>query len=414
MGQDGAFYGTTTSGGSDFNGFLGSGNGTVFKLNSNHTVTVQADFNGGTNGFRAYGALVQDAQGNFYGTTLHGVDYVHGTIFKINTNGVLTNLYSFDSRIDKNGSFPIAGLTISTNGLLYGTTRGGGQNNYGMVFRITHDGNFTTLGSFFGPNGSDPWGRLIEGRDGNFYGTTSSGGESNLGTVFRVGNDGGLTTLASFVGTNGANPYGGLLQGSDGQFYGTTEGGGESNRGSIFRMTPDGALTTMASFDGPTNAAGPRAALIEGRDGNFYGTAAGSGNYLYGTIFQVTPTGTLKTLVKFNGGNGIYPYCDLFEGPDGNLYGTTAGGGAYGHGTIFRLGFGMAPKFQSAVKLDGSLSMQWTSVAGQKYQLQSNPDVSSTNWLNVGDLNTATNGTMATVTPIVLQSPGFYRVLLVP
>src|SRR5207302_2058398 len=105
----------------------------------------------------------------------------------------------------------------------------------GGAQQITH----TVLVSFNGTNGSDPWGgRLVQGADGNFYGTTLSGGENQnpgpsfgigYGTVFRVAPGGGFTSLASFNGTNGINPMGGLVEGSDGNFYGTTWYGGSSN-----------------------------------------------------------------------------------------------------------------------------------------------------------------------------------------
>jgi uncharacterized repeat protein (TIGR03803 family) len=142
-----------------------------------------------------------------------------------------------------------------------------------------------------------------------------------------------MTTLVNFNSTNGANPYGGLIQGTDGNFYGTTAEGGTSNDGTTFKVTAGGTLTTLADFSS-TNL-NPEGSLIQASDGNFYGTTAGVVDSNYGTVFKLTPTGTLTTLINFNSSDGANPYGSLVQGEDGNLYGTTAYGAA--EGTVFRL-----------------------------------------------------------------------------
>jgi uncharacterized repeat protein (TIGR03803 family) len=143
-----------------------------------------------------------------------------------------------------------------------------------------------------------------------------------------------LTTLVSFNKTNGANPYSSLIQGSDGNFYGTTELGGTKNAGTVFKITPSGTLTTLVSFH-TTNGAYPLDSLIQGSDGNFYGTTEEGGTSHKGTVFKITPSGTLTTLVSFNGSNGSSPYAGLIQGSDGNFYGTTEYGGPDDYGTVF-------------------------------------------------------------------------------
>jgi len=132
-------------------------------------------------------------------------------------------------------------------------------------------------------------------------------------------------------------PAAALIQGHDGNFYGTTEYGGTNNKGTVFQVTPAGVLTTLVSFNG-ANGSHPAAALVQGDDGNFYGTTVSGGtNGNQGTVYQMTPAGTLTTLVCFNGTNGSYPAAGLVQGSDGYFYGTTVSGGTRGFGTVFRM-----------------------------------------------------------------------------
>lgn len=218
---------------------------------------------------------------------------------------------------------------------------------------------FTTLFSFAGTNGDFPIGTLVQHTDGNFYGVTENGGAFDSGTLFRLTPEGTFTTLFNFDGTNGAGPHAGLVAGSDGNFYGTTmQGGrygGSHGNGTIFKVTFDGGFTSLVSFAG-TDGAAPGAELVEGTDGNFYGTTSDGGEYTnqitgstfgWGTVFRVTPTGELSTLANFDGTNGGTPWAALTLGADGNFYGTTRQGGPYattnppsynfGSGTLFRV-----------------------------------------------------------------------------
>jgi uncharacterized repeat protein (TIGR03803 family) len=147
-----------------------------------------------------------------------------------------------------------------------------------------------------------------------------------------------LTTLVSFNATNGANPGAGLVQGKDGNFYGTTVVGGANGYGSLFQLTLSGTLATLISFDRTNNGANPGAALVQGSDDAFYGTTAnGGGTNEAGTIFKVTTNGTLTTLVSFNGTDGSLPHAPLVQGQDGKFYGTTELGGTNQVGTAFQM-----------------------------------------------------------------------------
>lgn len=192
----------------------------------------------------------------------------------------------------------------------------------------------------FGNSGSQgffPFASLLQATDGNFYGTVGSGGTSNNGAVFRISPTGSLTNLHSFdaSGSDGANPSSELIQGSDGNFYGTAASGGASNIGTVFQMTPTGTFTNLYSFTGP-DGSNPQAALVEGSDGNFYGTTYSGGANSSGNVFRITPSGSLTNLYSFRGPDGAFPYAGLLLADDGNFYGTTYGGGANGSGTVFR------------------------------------------------------------------------------
>ena len=323
-------------------------NFTVNSLPTNSSLTNLWIFTNGLDGAAPYAGLVQGSDSNFYGTTYGSGSgpSANGTVFKISSGGVLTNLWSFTGDID--GANPLSGLVQGSDGNFYGTTSEGGASGYGTVFRIGPSSSLTNLWEFTGgSDGANPVGGLVQGSDGNFYGTTYYGGNTNLnygsgyGTVFKISSSGSLTNLWSFTsGIDGANPYAGLVQGNDGNLYGTTSGSGSgpSAYGTVFRISPGGSLSNLWSFTGGTDGASPYAGLVQGSDSNFYGTTYGSGSgpSPYGTVFGISPSGSLSNLWSFTGGtDGANPYAGLVQGSDGNFYGTTYYGGANSNGTVF-------------------------------------------------------------------------------
>ncbi len=268
----------------------------------------------------------------------------------------VTTLHSFNGA---DGAEPRSALVQGTDGNFYGTTT-----DLGTVFRITPEGTLTTLHIFTGADGGLPVGGLVQGTDGNFYGTTAAGGiyggdcgSEGCGTVFKITPQGKLTTLYMFEGADGLGPSTSLVQGSDGNFYGTTAVGGIylsdcglNGCGTVFKITPQGTLTTLHSFCSEPNCSdgsSPRAALVQASDGNFYGTtSAVEGQECYsdcGTVFRITPSGDLTTLHTFSGFDGTSPQAALVQASDGNFYGTTVAGGRgcrAGCGTVFKITFG--------------------------------------------------------------------------
>jgi len=335
QGTDGNLYGTTAYGGSN-------NYGTIFKIDANGSTFTTLYTFAGSDGANPYAAIIQGTDGNLYGTTAYGGSNDYGTVFKVDTNGLtFTTLHNFAG---SDGANPYTGLLQATDGNLYGTTYSGGA-NYGTIFKVDTNGlTFTTLHNFAGSDGANPYAGLLQATDGNLYGTTNLGGASNYGTIFKIDTNGTtFTTLHTFVNTDGANPYAGLLQATDGNLYGTTlNGGGGScyyGCGTIFKIDTNGSmLTTLHGFL-VSDGVYPYGTLIQGTDGNVYGTLAGGGANYDGAIFRIDTSGsTFTTLHTFVGTDGSYSYATLIQGTDRNLYGTTYFGGAsYLYGTIFKV-----------------------------------------------------------------------------
>lgn len=344
QGSDGNFYGTSSrggiGGGIDPKGGY-DGNGAVYRITPTGTETVLHLFAGPPADGLNPAVLIQGSDGTFYGTTSGGgaIAVGAGTVFVLKPGGGDTILHSFAGVADRGGSLPTAGLVQGTDANLYGTAQLPDQ---GVMFKLTPEGTLTILHTFVGSpgDGAYPWGDLLQASDGNIYGVTTFGGSGESGTVYRITPAGVETILHSFSGPDGQEPAAGLMQTSDGNFYGTTEGGGAHKVGTIFKLTPEGVETVLYSFTGSTADGGyPLAALLQGADGNFYGTTTSGGMNHNGTIFQLTPAGALTTLYSFSGKltQLADPLTNLVQGSDGNLYGTTSNGGAHDMGSFFRL-----------------------------------------------------------------------------
>jgi uncharacterized repeat protein (TIGR03803 family) len=264
------------------------------------------------------------------------------TSVSITCGSNFTLLHSFAGG-SSDGADPYHILIQASDGDFYGSTLSGGSSNGGTIYEITPSGTQAVLHTFpkTGTDGQTPYAGVIQGDDGNFYGTTYFGGSNGLGTVFIVTPGGTETVLYSFAGgSDGAHPYAGLIQGGDGNFYGTTYQGGTSGDGAVFKVTPSGTETILYSFvGGSSDGANPEAGLTQGSDGNFYGNTYLGGASNLGTVFKLTPTGTETVLHSFAGGSsdGANPSANLIQSSDGNLYGSTGAGGPGGDGTFFKV-----------------------------------------------------------------------------
>jgi uncharacterized repeat protein (TIGR03803 family) len=296
-------------------------------------------------GFLPMSNVIMDAQGNMYGTTIDGGVHHSGTVFKLDSGGTLTVLYSFCSarRMCTDGAHPFSGLVRDSAGNLYGTTADGGHYNVGTVFKLSSDGTLTTLHSFQN-NGTDaytPVAGLLMDSSGNLYGTSYYGGKYGLGTVYRVTPAGKESIMHSFgaTSTDGANPANVVpVMDRLGNLYGTTEFGGSIlHQGTVFEITAGGKESVLYTFGATaTDAEFPYAGLVIDAEGNLYGTTGGIGP---GAVFRVTHSGTETVIHSFqnSGTGGNSPYAPLVRDAAGNLYGVTFLGGLYGFGTVFKI-----------------------------------------------------------------------------
>src|SRR6267378_3693902 len=288
QGGDGNIYATTSIGGSKT---VKCFCGTTFKMTPQGALTsVSVD------GAIPDAGFLLGRNGLLYGTTSSGGASGNGEVFRLNSQtGVLTVLHSFAG---SDGASPEAPLTLGPGGEYYGTTAFGGANNFGTVFSITPSGTFKSLHSFSGAGeGQNPSAGLTMGSDGALYGTTVAGGDIGQGSVFKLTPAGVVTVLHSFNVTDGANPEAGLLQASDGKIYGTTFFGGLHGEGAIFSITTDGTVTTLYSFPSFDHVDGANPfGLMQHTDGKFYGTTSEGGTSINCDSFDSIGCGTVFSL----------------------------------------------------------------------------------------------------------------------
>jgi uncharacterized repeat protein (TIGR03803 family) len=392
MDGSGNLYGTTRSGGNtsaapcgpvSLAAFYG-GCGTVFRIDPAGHETVLYSFLGYAtgDGQNPNAGLIMDSTGNLYGNAGGGTDGV-GVVFKLDSSGHETVLYSFTATGSRNGNggFPVGSLIMDSAGNLYGVTGGGGStagvcglNGCGTVFKLDPRGNETVLYRFLGGSGdgANPRAGLIMDSAGNFYGTTNAGGtggsgscfSSGCGTVFKLDSTGKETVLHSFTGAggDGTNPNSALVIDSAGNLYGTASGfpGNASavppappsgGQGIVFKLDSTGLETVLYTFTGSSGAS-PDSSLMRDAAGNLYGSTLYGGSANGGILFKLDPAGTETVLYNFpaTNGDGAGPTGGLIMDSTGNLYGTTPGGGA---GCLYFLNSGFSsPGCGSVFKLD--------------------------------------------------------------
>jgi len=350
---DGNLYGTTGSGGRGHGvcvGFFVEGCGTAFMLDKNGRKIWQHSFQLPT-GIGPIAGLLRDKAGNFYGTTILGGDskcpedqYGCGTVFRLDEAGKETVLHKFTGTPD--GVDPDSAVVEDAEGNLYGTTEyGGSENAYGAVFKVDKSGKERVIYSFTG--GSDecrPVGVILDPA-GNLYGVAQGGDTCGGadGLAFKLDTAGSFSVLHGFGGSDGEAPDSVLLLDTQGTLYGTTGSGGNSGCGGggcgvVFKLSLDGTETVLYTFcslsncaDGANPGGGP---LVLDSKGNLYGTTLFGGTHsdcngdTCGVVFKVDTTGKETVLHDFTGGaDGAFPDAGLVMDASGNLYGTAMNGG---------------------------------------------------------------------------------------
>lgn len=336
------------------NGGSAHGLGSVFGLKLDGTVTFVRPFEccDDAVGYEPRGLTLAN-NGKFYGVTTSGGIAGFGGIYSMTAAGDVQALIAFR----RQGGSPISPQTAPVqgiDGLLYGTSMGGGSVDQGSLYRLALDGSqFEVLNSFDGkgPSGRPghyPMAALTQTTDGTWYGVTSGGSRPDCGAAFSSTDQGtkAIWVVNGHMERHMCPDYQGfgiglretLLLGPDGQFYGTTYQTGQYHLGTVFRLSPEGRLTVLHDFSGiDPDGQLPNSPLVLGPDGAFYGTAKStvSGS---GMIYRITRSGKFSVvfLLPRDKSEGDNPNT-LLLGPDGNFYGTARYGGPSGTGVFFRL-----------------------------------------------------------------------------
>ena len=313
------------------------------------TFKVLHEFNGQSDGALPQGALLQDAAGNLFGTTFAGSPIGEGTVYKIDSSGAESVLFSFNAFVS--GSNPASALIQDQSGNLVGTADGG-PGGAGIIYKISQQGDQRLLFSFQGGTGRNarvPSGGPVMDKAGNIFGTTLFGGNGpcqfGCGSVYRLDTAGTLRVLHNFNGTSdGSQPFGPLVRDTAGNLFGVAKSGGNLNCaefpqtgcGTIFKLSK-GVLTVLHTFQGGTDGATPQPGLLLDAAGNLFGVAAAGGNGENGLIFKISSTGTYTVLHRFTGRDGKTPNGSLVADTAGNFFGTTQGGGVNALGTVFEM-----------------------------------------------------------------------------
>jgi len=331
--SSGNLYGTANGGGP-------YDAGVVFKLDTAGNETVLHTFTGGTDGGNPCGGLVADSAGNLYGTTYQGGiagagvnQRGAGVIYKIDTSGQYTVLYSFTGEAD--GSGPIAGVILDAAGNLFGTTYNGGMQGKGVVFQLRTAGQETVLYSFAGaPDGANPYAGVTADAAGNLYGTTFNGGAHAQGAVYKLTPTGQETVLCSFggSGTEGGTPFVGVVLDSVDNIYGAAGN-------VVYKLNPAGSFTKLGYVGANTNLSG----IARDAAGNLYITsnAGGTSEWKYGAVFKLGNSGKPSLLYQFTGDQIVSGVsmpgsedlglnASVILDSAGNLYGTTPFAGTAG------------------------------------------------------------------------------------
>jgi uncharacterized repeat protein (TIGR03803 family) len=315
----GNLYGTTYYGGLPDDGRYG----VVYRLDTAGTLTALYSFKGGIDGANPAAGVIRDSDGNLYGTTQNGGQLGFGTVFELDKTGKETVRYSFA----QDNGMPAAGVIRDSNGNLYGTTAMGPQPNIaGVLYKLDPNNRYTQLHLFYFGQGDKPYSGVIRDSAGNLYGTTSHGGpRPAAGVVYKLDPSGNYTLLHTFArATDGANPYAGVVADAAGNLYGTTLHGGVGNQGVVYKLSAAAQYTVLYRFPDPhpDDGAIPMGGVVGDSAGNLYGTTRFGGTGYVGTVYKLDAAGHETVLYSFTD-TGVYPLAGVTRDAAGNLYGTT-------------------------------------------------------------------------------------------
>ncbi len=407
-GPDGRLYGATGVGGLN-------DTGTIFALSTNDGFSGCQSFPAG---YWIYiertslpSALVAAADGNMYGTTFTGADD-HGTIFRVTPQGDFSTVFMFNGT---NGSNPNGRMLQGPDGLLYGVTTAGGQgydggrySGHGTIFRFSPKSGVSTIASF--REKSVYPGELALGSDHLLYLTSSGDGQTNFGSIFRISQSNEIQSLLSFGGLDGKGPGSRLVAASDGALYGTTGSGGIDDLGTVFRVTKSGLVETVTEFRLGSPVGYWPSSLVATSEGVLYGVTDGGAQGGHGAIFHLSLTGEVSLVASFDPTSG-FNHQALVLGPDNNLYGADGDGGPGGGGFLFRL---VLPRFLKIDRAGDKIHLRAHGSANAPFQIWTTPVISApwTSGTLIGSGTFDSAGQLSFFDPVQgASSPRFYRLI---
>lgn len=324
------FWGMTNTGGDN-------GVGVIFSCDSaGDHFSVHYHFNNTDGAKPLFTNFLQASDGLLYGMTYLGGNNNIGVLFRYNpVNDVYTKLFDFDSI---NGSKPLGSLMQASDGNIYGLVYKGGINDKGILFQYNPGTSvFSKKFDFGGLNGCYPHGTMVEAEDGKLYGLTVQGGSNDRGILFQYDPlSSAFVKKYDFDSINGSNPLGTLLLANDHQLYGHTVMGGIADNGVLFRYDlGTNSYAKQFDFTG-INGNSPLGYLVQTADSSLYGMTNRGGALDMGVLFRFQPAATAYTkLLDFDSIHGSYPYGSLLLSNNNKLYGTTSMGGTTDQGAIF-------------------------------------------------------------------------------
>ena len=350
--EQGLIYGTCQFGGS-------LGFGTAFRYVPNSGIfSVIHNFEVNEDGSNPEGGLFFSEDGILYGTTKFGGEFNQGTIFQVIPFGnIFAKIYDLNNA-SSDGRFPVGRLILTDSNLLLGTCSEGGSSGVGTVFSCTLDGDYNRLHSFSAPTeGSFPKAGLTDAENGLYYGVAELGASNGFGSVYRIDEDGNFEVMQMMDYTDdGSNPVGNLALLENGDLLGVTASGGSNDFGTIFSITGSGSLTKIHDFSLPIEGSTPCDIQTEGTE--FYGVTESGGLFNDGALFKAQLSGERSKIFDFNGSiHGQTPNPGLIEVNEGQYFGTARFGGEFGAGTVFS--YTDAGDFELLHSFDGDMGGQF-------------------------------------------------------
>lgn len=334
--SNGIIYGGTNSGGNFSYGIIYS----ISPDGSDFKILYRPELNDYYDGVRFGNKFTEVDDGMIFGTTMGGGTYGNGILFRLNmSDNSYEKIFTFGD--NSSGSKPNSNLIAKPNGKLIGITLTGGFHKSGTIYEVDKNGeNFRTLHYFDSIEAKHPNQILALDENSNIYGSSNLGGPNNAGTIFKFDTNQNQFSILHSGCINGCLPTSAPILTEQGNIYGTTQRGGKFGNGIVYKISKSGEFERLIEFSGNNGAWPSSAEMLLGTDGYIYGMTSTGGTQGAGIIYRINTTTDMLELVHDFASvpyGGAHPYTSLIEASDGKLYGATTYGGHNGDGNIFKI-----------------------------------------------------------------------------